>query len=88
MGNLASFHQPDGSAYAFWAESVLSLDALNPQIAARLARAIDRWRHFAQPYQSHMRAALERVAADQNLSADVREVISKALADPDLLNQA
>jgi len=57
----------------------LALDPINPQVAARLARALDRWRVFAQPYQDQMRAALERVAASPSLSADVREVISKAL---------
>jgi aminopeptidase N len=79
--NPASFHQPDGSGYAFWVESVLALDAINPQVAARLARALDRWRLFAEPYQSKMKAALEQVAACQTLSPDVREVIGKALGN-------
>ena len=77
--NLASFHQADGSGYAFWAESVLALDPINPQVAARLARALDRWRLFAEPYQGKMKTALERVAACLTLSPDVREVIGKAL---------
>ena len=79
--NPASFHQPDGSGYEFWADSVLALDAINPQVAARLARALDRWRLFAQPYQDHMKAALERVSVCQTLSPDVREVIGKALGN-------
>jgi aminopeptidase N len=77
--NPASFHQADGSGYEFWADSVLALDLINPQVAARLARALDRWRLFAAPYQDHMKSALERVAASQILSPDTREVISKAL---------
>ena len=77
--NPASFHQTDGSGYAFWAESVLALDPINPQVAARLARALDRWRLFSEPYQSKMKAALEQVAACQTLSPDVKEVVSKAL---------
>jgi aminopeptidase N len=77
--NPASFHQADGSGYQFWADSVLALDPINPQVAARLARALDRWRLFAQPYQDQMKAALERVATCQTLSPDTREVISKAL---------
>ena len=79
--NPASFHQADGSGYAFWAESVLALDPINPQVAARLARALDRWRLFAEPYQGKMKTALERVAACPTLSPDVREVIGKALGD-------
>jgi aminopeptidase N len=34
----------------FWADRVLELDAINPQLAARLARAMDRWRALAEPY--------------------------------------
>jgi aminopeptidase N len=79
--NPASFHQADGSGYEFWADSVLTLDPINPQVAARLARALDRWRLFAQPYQDKMRSALERVAACQTLSPDAREVIGKALGN-------
>jgi aminopeptidase N len=79
--NPASFHQVDGSGYEFWADSVLALDPINPQVAARLARALDRWRLFAQPYQDKMKAALERVAACPTLSPDTREVVGKALGN-------
>ena len=79
MANPAGFHQWNGGGYAFWAEAVLELDLINPQVAARLARAADRWRSFAEPYQSKMRVALEQVAANPKLSADVREVVNKAL---------
>jgi aminopeptidase N len=79
--NPVGFHAPDGSGYAFWAESVTALDALNPQVASRLARAMDRWRRFTPALQVHMRAALQSVAGQTKLSNDVREVISKALAN-------
>ena len=71
----------NGRGYQFWAEMVQKLDAINPQIAARLARALDRWTVFAEPYQEHMHDALEVVAASKTLSADVREVIVKALSN-------
>ena len=79
-GNPAEFHAADGSGYRFWAEQVEALDAINPQVAARIARAMDRWRKFTPDRQQAMRAALERVAALQSLSADVREIVGKALA--------
>jgi aminopeptidase N len=80
-GNPSQFHAPDGSAYAFWAEQVIALDALNPQVAARLARSMDRWRRYVPELQAHMRTALETVAARVGLSNDVLEVVSKALAN-------
>jgi aminopeptidase N len=80
-GNAVQFHAPDGSGYAFWAEQVVALDALNPQVASRLARAMDRWRRYAPALQAHMKRALQEVAGQGKLSNDVREVIGKALAN-------
>lgn len=79
-GNPAQFHAADGSGYAFWADQVLALDAINPQVAARLARVMDRWQKYEIPLRDRMRAALERVAAAPTLSRDVREIVGKALA--------
>ena len=79
--NPSQFHAADGSAYDFWAEHVIKLDALNPQVAARLARSMDRWRRYAPALQVHMRHALEKVASTAKLSNDVLEVVSKALAN-------
>jgi aminopeptidase N len=79
-GNLAEFHLADGSGYRFWAEQVAAIDALNPQVAARIARALDRWRKFTPQRQAAMRAALESLAALPALSVDVREIVGKALA--------
>ncbi|WP_306392937.1 aminopeptidase N [Telluria beijingensis] len=81
MNNPVQFHAPDGSGYAFWAEQVIALDALNPQVASRLARAMDRWRRYAPALQAQMQAALEQVAGQGRLSNDVREVVTKALAN-------
>jgi aminopeptidase N len=80
-GNPVQFHAPDGSGYAFWAEQVIALDALNPQVASRLSRAMDRWRRYAPALQAHMKKALQQVAGQTKLSNDVREVVSKALAN-------
>ncbi|NVO06985.1 MAG: aminopeptidase N [Rhodoferax sp.] len=80
-GNPGGFHRPDAAGYVFWSERVIELDASNPQVAARLARAMDRWKRLAEPYRSAACEALKRVAAKADLSNDVREVIERALAD-------
>ncbi|MBN9426773.1 MAG: DUF3458 domain-containing protein, partial [Burkholderiales bacterium] len=79
-GNLAEFHAADGSGYLFWREQVLAIDAINPQVAARLARALDRWRKFTPERQAQMQRVLTDVAAHAGLSNDVREIVGKALA--------
>ena len=81
QGNPAGFHRPDAAGYVFWSERVIELDALNPQVAARLARALDRWSKLAEPYRSAAREAISRVAAKSDLSKDTLEVVSRALAD-------
>ena len=80
LGNPAGFHRADGAGYAFWAERVIALDAINPQLASRIARALDRWSHLAEPYRSAARTAIERVAAQTRLSDDTHEIVSRALA--------
>jgi aminopeptidase N len=79
--NPGAFHRQDAAGYVFWSERVLELDSTNPQVAARLARAMDRWKKLAEPYRSAAREAIARVAAKTDLSNDVREVVSRALED-------
>ena len=81
QANPAAFHRADAAGYVFWQEQVIALDAINPQVAARLARALDRWKKLAEPYRSAAREAIARVAARTELSNDVREVVGRALAD-------
>ena len=79
--NPGGFHRPDAAGYVFWSERVMELDGFNPQVAARLARALDRWKKLAEPYRSAAREAIARVAAKADLSNDVREVVTHALKD-------
>lgn len=79
--NPGAFHRPDAAGYVFWSDRVIELDAINPQVAARLARALDRWKKLVEPCRSAAREAIARVAAKADLSNDVREVVTRALAD-------
>ncbi|AEG92124.1 aminopeptidase N [Ramlibacter tataouinensis] len=79
--NPGAFHRPDAAGYVFWSERVMELDAINPQVAARLARALDRWNKLAEPLRGAAREAIARVAAKPDLSNDVREIVTRALAD-------
>ena len=79
-GNGAEFHAADGSGYEFWTEQVLALDAINPQVAARIARAFERWPKYTPERRHAMRSALLVVADQIELSADVREIVDRSLA--------
>jgi aminopeptidase N len=79
--NPGAFHRADAGGYVFWAEQVAAIDALNPQLAGRLARAMDRWAVLAEPYRAAAQEALKRLAERPSLSGDVREIVGKALGD-------
>lgn len=78
--NLVNFHRIDGAGYRFLADQVITLNALNPQIASRLLAPLTRWRKYDDARQALMRAELERILASGELSSDVYEVVSKSLA--------
>ena len=77
--NPGAFHRTDGAGYGLWADKVLELDAINPHVAGRFARAMDRWATLAEPYRSSARESIARVAAKPDLSNDVREIVTRAL---------
>jgi len=78
--NPAAFHRADAGGYVFWADAVREVDGFNGQLAARMARTMDRWTHLADPYRSAAREAIARVAAKPDLSAGTREIVERALA--------
>lgn len=78
--NLVNFHALDGSGYRFLADQVITLNALNPQIASRLLGPLTRWRKYGEQRQVLIRGELERILASGELSSDVFEVVSKSLA--------
>jgi aminopeptidase N len=77
--NPARFHDPSGAGYRFLADQVLMIDAFNPNIAARLVEPLGAWARFIPALGTLMRAQLERIAAAASLSANVRELVVKAL---------
>jgi aminopeptidase N len=77
--NPGAFHRSDAAGYVLWADKVVEIDAFNGHVAARLARALDRWAHLAEPYRSAAREAIARVAARADLTPDTREVVTRAL---------
>ena len=80
MANPTQFHRQDGAGYELLAEVVLTLNATNPQIAARLLTAFGSWRTMTAGRQSAARQALERVAGAPNLSPDVADIAQRSLA--------
>ncbi|MFB0709743.1 aminopeptidase N [Buttiauxella noackiae] len=79
-GNPATFHALDGSGYQFMVEMLSELNHRNPQVASRLIEPLIRLKRYDAKRQEMMRAALEQLRGLENLSGDLFEKISKALA--------
>lgn len=56
------------------------LDKLNPQVASRVVRAFDSWKQYDGRRKELMQAQLQRVLAQEGLSANVYEIASKSAA--------
>lgn len=80
MSNPRHFHSSDGRGYQLLADTVLELNRLNPQIAARLLKSVGQWRKLEPVRRQLLQAQLERVMQTEGLSKDVFEVVSKSLA--------
>lgn len=79
MINLVNFHECSGEGYAFLSEQIIALNAINPQIAARLTSPLTQWRSFNQLRQELMVTELKKLQQQVDLSPDVFEVVSKSL---------
>jgi aminopeptidase N len=78
--NQRALHDASGEGYRFLANSILAVDKLNPQNAAKLVPPLGRWRRFGEDRAALMRAELDRILAAPGLSKDVFEQVSKSLA--------
>ena len=79
LSNQVRFHTPDGAGYAFLADTVLAVDAINPQLASRLVSAFNPWKRLEPGRRALMEAALRRIAGQKALSKDVFEIVDRAL---------
>ena len=77
--NATQFNRPDGAGFELLADIVLTLDPTNPQIAARLLTALRSWRSLEPVRQAKGSEALRRIVEQPNLSADVRDIVTRSL---------
>ena len=78
-GNPVGFHRADGEAYRFVADQILDLDAINPQVAARIVSSFNQWKRYEPGRSGLMKAELERIASRPGISKDVSEIVERAL---------
>ena len=78
--NPHRFHAIDGSGYRFLREILDELNHSNPQVAARLITPLLQFKRFDSARQALMKQELQQLAARTDLSNDLFEKVSRALA--------
>jgi aminopeptidase N len=78
--NPVHFHAGNGQGYAFLADAILELNAINPQVASRMVTPLTAWRKVEVIRQALMKAQLKRIIETKDISNDVFELASKSLA--------
>ena len=79
-GNQSNFHRADGKGYEYVASKVLELDALNPQVAARMLGAFRSWRTLEAGRRALAEAVLHTLLATKPLSRDATEIVTRMVA--------
>jgi len=79
QGNPVCFHDASGKGYGFLADCVKQLNSLNPQIAARLALPLIRWKRYDDNRQGLMKQQLQSIAGMPDITPDLYEIVTKGL---------
>ena len=75
------FHQVDGAGYEFAAQKILQLDAINPQVAARLANPFVHWRKLDSGQGQLMKTQVENMLVEKGMSNDLNELLTTSLRE-------
>jgi aminopeptidase N len=81
IANSVAFHQVDGAGYEFAAQKILELDAINPQVAARLANPFVHWRKLVAQQGQLLKSQVETMLGDGEMSNDLNELLTTSLKD-------
>jgi aminopeptidase N len=77
LGNYKYFHEKDGSGYKFMADKLIEIDAINAQMASRLAGGFKLYKKMNSVNQELMKIELERIISTEGLSKNSFEILDK-----------
>ena len=80
MSNPKYFHCKSGRGYLFLVDHIVKLNKINPQIASRLVTPLLAFKRYEPTRQALLKGHLEQLAQLPNLSKDLQEKVSAALA--------
>jgi aminopeptidase N len=78
--NPSGFNAASGEGYRVVADTILQLDRINPQVAARISTGFRSWRMLNAVRRDAAELQLRRVYGEPSLSRDTSEIVSRMLA--------
>ncbi|MGN6788212.1 MAG: aminopeptidase N [Rhodanobacteraceae bacterium] len=78
--NPVAFHHPDGAGYRYFSDKLAEIDARNPQLSARLAKAFEDWTRLELKRRAAAEAALRALLDQGRHSSDLTEILNRMLA--------
>jgi aminopeptidase N len=75
--NPTGFHRADGAAYRWLADRLVAIDALNPQVAARVATAFNGWKRLEPARREAAHAVVAELAGRKDLSRDLTDILAR-----------
>lgn len=78
--NPVALHRPDGAGHRWFAGKLAEIDARNPQLSARLAKAFEDWTRLEPGRRASAEASLRELLARGQPSLDLREILVRMLA--------
>ncbi|NID06290.1 aminopeptidase N [Luteibacter jiangsuensis] len=75
--NPTGFHRADGASYRWLADRLVAIDALNPQVAARVATAFNGWKRLEPVRREAAHASVAALAARTDLSRDLTDILAR-----------
>jgi aminopeptidase N len=80
MANATQFNRADGAGYRFVAQVALEIDAINPQVAARIITAFRSWRTLEPRRMALAQSALAEIASSPKLSRDLADIVGRTIS--------
>ncbi len=77
--NMSQFAAADGSGFDLVGRVIVDLDAINPQVAARMAASFKSWRVLEPRRRNLAEKTLKMIVSSKDLSRDTFEIVSKSL---------
>ena len=79
--NPSAFHRADGAGYRLVADAVRRIDAIVPQVAARLATPFADWRRLEWRRRGQMQATVRALRDAGPLSPDVSDILDRGFGE-------